>query len=804
MSVQKFANDATAYLSGTFSIGATSLTLQSGGEKFPYVTNGVDYFVIALEDDTGAIEYCRVNTHEDTSPNVFSDIDRGIDDTVDGEWAGVVRVECRLIASTLDEFLQKSGGTLTGNVVGGGNDITDLGTVETDSLVANTSVQAAQIIGILRGAIGATGNQIVIPPNGTGTPTIGGQGIWFGTPGGLFNPASKASVGHGHDTLDYPVADNEGAGWTSDPGGAMADLTVTNTRFPMGNVLRYGADRDGLVDSTIAFENAAKSGASEIEVPGGTFLTERVLLRNRQTIRGRGPYKTTLKLPNNSIGTFTAKGMMCITNVDSPCNWVSVQDLTWDGNESGNTGWTGAASNYAAYGIYFGTRGGREAPTHAYINNVHINRTINDCIAEDETNVEANNLVLGFSVAGGFVRGGTYSYTGSSVYNNIICEGFWNGYGLTLNGHVMTNVRFRVDAANPYTATRGLARDGFVSSTGVDVINGLSCANVDPTKFRNNKVIGFYSALALQASKILMGLSTGTSRTFRLLETVEDTTHRQTSIRDVVLTNMPSDFSLWAHTANDPQTSVSGVLIDRVNVKYFNGQVVDPARFLVSLGASVRASKVTNVVTLGAGAGGIVSMVSGANASAVGGLRLENFDVESGGTGCVNLTSNNSIAAVVMRDMNIRGSATLSSSLWWNAAFKKRGCYFGGQGYTNYSFRQTVPGNSTVTQDIFGTTRLGLPVTVFNTTGAIVTEFGVLGEFLVRTNAGDGVYRYSCQALRRSAPGYTLSGENSYDNGVVTINTNKQLVLTALTSASNSNNSVFTEWNGSVWVPGAE
>src|SRR6185437_8941086 len=50
-----------------------------------------------------------------------------------------------------------------------------------------------------------------------------------------------------------------------------ATLVPVQLGFPPGNVLRYGADPSGGVDSTFAFQSACNSGAGCVVVPPGTY-----------------------------------------------------------------------------------------------------------------------------------------------------------------------------------------------------------------------------------------------------------------------------------------------------------------------------------------------------------------------------------------------------------------------------------------------------------------------------------------------------------------------------------------------------
>lgn len=59
--------------------------------------------------------------------------------------------------------------------------------------------------------------------------------------------------------------------WPQTPAEIAAGVTPTNYAYPPGNVLRYGADANGINDSATAFNSARASNSSFIIVPSGTY-----------------------------------------------------------------------------------------------------------------------------------------------------------------------------------------------------------------------------------------------------------------------------------------------------------------------------------------------------------------------------------------------------------------------------------------------------------------------------------------------------------------------------------------------------
>jgi len=161
-----FTNNATSLLAAT--IGAGDVIVQVGGGDgalFPS-PSGSQFFYAALEDNAGNIEVVRCTSRSGDLLTVV----RGQDNTIALAFTlTVTRVELRLSAVVMQEFLQVNGGTMTGDVGFNGNSIVDA--VLSGPLL---SMQGGESVGTpMRGATGISSNEIVVPP-APARATVGG------------------------------------------------------------------------------------------------------------------------------------------------------------------------------------------------------------------------------------------------------------------------------------------------------------------------------------------------------------------------------------------------------------------------------------------------------------------------------------------------------------------------------------------------------------------------------------------------------------------------------------------------------
>lgn len=164
-----FANNASALLAATISSSDTIIQVASGfGALFPSPGAG-QFFYATLEDADGDIEIVQVTGRAGDNLTVV----RGQEGTAAQAFTlNTTRVELRLTAAAVGEFVQVNGDGMAGDLDMNGNEVQNA--VLTGS---QTSIQAGEVLAPIRGATGVTGNQIVVPASGTDNPTSGGVNL---------------------------------------------------------------------------------------------------------------------------------------------------------------------------------------------------------------------------------------------------------------------------------------------------------------------------------------------------------------------------------------------------------------------------------------------------------------------------------------------------------------------------------------------------------------------------------------------------------------------------------------------------
>lgn len=156
-----FDNNSSATNAVQVEIIDTTITLQTNeGQLFPNPT-GVDFFICTMEDTSGNVE---IMVCTDNTSDVLT-VTRAQENTTAKLFPTGSKVELRTTAAVFDEFLQKSGGAMTGELDLGDNILRD--PLITDGEARNLT---------LRGTDGGTGNQLIVP-TAAGAPTIGGNTI---------------------------------------------------------------------------------------------------------------------------------------------------------------------------------------------------------------------------------------------------------------------------------------------------------------------------------------------------------------------------------------------------------------------------------------------------------------------------------------------------------------------------------------------------------------------------------------------------------------------------------------------------
>jgi hypothetical protein len=232
---QLFSNNASALTAADFEIVDTSLSLTGGfGALFPNPV-APDFAKITIEDTSGNVEILKLTAR---ATDVLTVV-RAQENTSALQFLSGSRVECRNTAQTFDEFIQRTGGVMSGEL--------DLnGQVLRDALITDGEIRNAP----LRGSDGGTSNQIIVPTAG-GTPTLGGNQIWHqgndgdgssldadlldGEEGAFYlayaedaNNLNTGTVDNARLTADVAL-DNQKNGWTAGEYTVESNITATAT-----------------------------------------------------------------------------------------------------------------------------------------------------------------------------------------------------------------------------------------------------------------------------------------------------------------------------------------------------------------------------------------------------------------------------------------------------------------------------------------------------------------------------------------------------------------------------------------------
>jgi len=241
-----FANNASALLAATITSADTTIQLASGfGANFPSPT-GAQYFLLTLEDDAGNIEIVKITGRSGDNLTMDSVADRAQDGTTAQAFTlSVTRCEIRLVALAVEEFLQKNGGAMSGDVDMNANTITDAVLAG-----ASTQITAGEIVNVpIRNAAGVSTNEIAVPTS-PGRATVGGAAI----------------LAAGDDI----VAELDTAGVI------ILDSATIGVRIPASAYLRVEGSTSGHyfgIDHDDTDVNITLGTVTEINIPGTINLT---------------------------------------------------------------------------------------------------------------------------------------------------------------------------------------------------------------------------------------------------------------------------------------------------------------------------------------------------------------------------------------------------------------------------------------------------------------------------------------------------------------------------------------------------
>ena len=222
-----FDNNASGTLSVQAEIVDTTLTLQTNeGLLFPTPT-GSNFFQTTLEDASGNIEIVQCTSKSSDELTVT----RAQENTTAKVFPVGSKVELRMTAATMDEFIQRSGDQMTGTLDMNDQDLTD------------PVIQGGRSLGTpMRGADDGTANQIVVPSAGA-DPTIGGAAIIYVGNDGAYVQTSRTITG-GEGILGSSLGDLSA--------NRTVDLDVPGLATMSGSAL-LGAD------SSVVYDDAASA-----------------------------------------------------------------------------------------------------------------------------------------------------------------------------------------------------------------------------------------------------------------------------------------------------------------------------------------------------------------------------------------------------------------------------------------------------------------------------------------------------------------------------------------------------------------
>lgn len=179
-----FSNFATSILAATISNIDTVLQLGVGdGPLFPS-PSGSQVFYAVLQDNAGNTEIVQCTGRAGDLLTVV----RGQDNTAAQAFTlGITRVELRITAVVHEEYVQKNGATMTGDLDMDSNSLSN-------AVLPSPSIQGGESVGTpMRGATGVSSNELIVPV-APGRATIGGVDVVISTDLGTESAAGVLEV----------------------------------------------------------------------------------------------------------------------------------------------------------------------------------------------------------------------------------------------------------------------------------------------------------------------------------------------------------------------------------------------------------------------------------------------------------------------------------------------------------------------------------------------------------------------------------------------------------------------------------
>lgn len=163
MAKQLFNNFASSLLAASISNSDLTIQVSAGqGSRFPSPTGG-DYFLVTLVNALGDREHVKVTSRTGDLLTVPTG-GRGQEGTSAQSWTnGQTRVEMRVTKGTLENFLQRTGDSMSGDLDMDGNDV-----IDAVLSGAGTKMVAGEIVNVpMRGVSGDSSNEVIVPSDGT-------------------------------------------------------------------------------------------------------------------------------------------------------------------------------------------------------------------------------------------------------------------------------------------------------------------------------------------------------------------------------------------------------------------------------------------------------------------------------------------------------------------------------------------------------------------------------------------------------------------------------------------------------------
>jgi hypothetical protein len=305
-----FTNNASSLLAASIDDNDLVVQVDSGdGALFPNPGAG-QFFKLALVNAMGDLEIC----HCTSRAGDLLTVTRAQEGTAAQSWTnGTTRVELRLTANTMERMLQKSGDTMTGNLLMDDNEIQDA------RITGDTVMEGGQLVGtVIRGTEDDASNEIEVPSDGSramagGSPLIvqadnlmtllpiGTILMWYGSLGSL--PSGWQNCDGTNGSPDLRGSFPRGAGGALALGASGGSATAT------GNTSSDGAHDHGASTDSAAADLAAHT----------------------HSVRGASGPGSVIARPN--IGDAGVYGLSGAAYGSGPFNPFYAEDATADGGD---------------------------------------------------------------------------------------------------------------------------------------------------------------------------------------------------------------------------------------------------------------------------------------------------------------------------------------------------------------------------------------------------------------------------------------------------------------------------------------